>query len=101
MKVLVIYELIPEETKKAIVEMTENEWDFFKNAQNHVVNINDAGGKGEDATLVINQAFSNNPEHKKYCEGEKQLEYFGKWCNIPEIEDIQDVDKFLWCGFYL
>lgn len=80
--------------------MSESEWQFFKSAQNHVVGINE-NKENDKIVMIIDMAFCADPKNKEYCQNEKQFEYFGKWNNVPDIEDIEDVDKLLWCGFYL
>ena len=50
---------------------------------------------------IISYAMRNNPEHIKYCETDKQREYFGKWESIDKLEDIKDVEKLIWCGFMM
>ena len=103
MKVLVIYEMIPEETVVSIVEMTEEEYKFFKCANGFVLN---AIGDDEDpiayeANMVMKNALSNNPEYIKYCDTDKQREYYGKWKPSDNIEDISDVDRMIKTGIYL
>lgn len=99
-KVLMVYDILPEETKRTIVEMTDDEYNYFKKANNVIVNIND---DDESAAVcrVIENAFCDNQEYSKYCETDKEVEYFGKWKNLGAIEDIEDVSKLITCGFYL
>ena len=94
MKVLVIYEIVSEETLKAIVEMTNDEYMYFKKAHNVFVNVSDCK-ESEKVSLVISEAFCDNPEYKKYCETEIQKKYFGLWKNDKELTDIKSAEKTL------
>lgn len=103
MKVLVIYEMIPEETIMSIVEMTAEEYEYFKCANGFIINANieDEHPLAEEANMVMQNALSDNPEYVKYCETDKQREYFGKWSHSYNVEDISDVDRLIKTGFYL
>lgn len=100
MKVLVIYDLIPEATKRAIVEMTPEEYEYFSQAHNVVENVNDDETTGA-VVNVINNAFSDNPDHLKYAETDKEREYFGKWKSDESNTDLTGVDRLIVTGFYL
>ena len=100
MKVLVIYDLVPEETKRAIVEMTEEEYKYFSQAHGFYVNSDEEEIKTE-IVLVIDNALASNPEHIEYCDTDKQREYFGKWTSDLDNTDLTGVDKLIHCGFIL
>ena len=100
MKVLVIYEIVSEETLKAIVEMTNDEYLYFKKAHNVFVNVSDCK-ESEKVSLVISEAFCDNPEYKKDCETEIQKKYFGLWKNDKELTDIKSAEKLIHSGFML
>ena len=101
MNVLVIYELIPEETLVSVVEMTENEYIFFKKAHNVIVNVTDWADEGVIPSNVMSNAFSDNPSDVKHCETDKEKEYFGKWKNTPGISDISGVTKLIHTGIVM
>lgn len=99
MKVLVIYDLIPEEQKRAIIEMTNDEYEFFSKAHNQYINSCE-DERITETMLVIDAAFSdkNNVDETNQVENKKQQEYFGKWVNNLKITDISDVDKMICTG---
>lgn len=103
MKVLVVYEMIPEETVMSIVEMTSEEYEFFKCANGFVLNAvgDDENPMAYEANMVIQNALSDNPEYVKYCETDKQREYYGKWKASDNIEDISDIDRMIRTGAYI
>ena len=102
MKVLVIYQMIPDETKTAIVEMSEQDYAYFKKAHNVYVNATDGDKEAENVVLEIESAFQDihaTPVDISTVIGKK---HFNTWVNIPRpAADIEDVDKLIFCGFYL
>ncbi len=106
MKVLVIYDIIPEETIKTVVEMTWEEYDYFKAANNYIINATEYDENRSDVVNVISNALCDNPDHLKYVDTQKQKDYFGKWASGREtvenpITDLQDVERLIFCGFFL
>lgn len=56
--VLVVFDLIPDRTYKSVVQMTESEYDYFKVANEYIVNLspdNELGGAGEYYKLCYAQ----------------------------------------------
>lgn len=100
MKTLIIYDLVPEETKKVIVEMTNDEYNMFSKANGVYVNASD-DEDGIDAVNVISNAFISKDEYLKYCQTDTERKYFGKWIPEENITDISEVDKLIHCGFIL
>ena len=100
MNVLVIYEIIPEQTLKTIVEMTKTEYAYFKQAHNVFVNISD-NKKGEKVSLVIHEAFCDNPEYKRKNMTIKEKKYFGKWKDYKKLVNIKSAEKLIHTGFML
>lgn len=102
-KALVIYDMIPEETIKAIVEMTEDEYAYFKFANDVIINSHDNDENGIEACNAIGNALCSNPEFFKHCETDTDEKYFGKWVSsiVEKIEDIESVSKFISCGIYI
>ena len=103
MKVLVIYQMIPDETKTAIVEMSEQDYAYFKKAHNVYVNATDGDEEAENVVLEIESAFQNTgatvTEDTVTQIGRK---HFNTWVNVSQpIADIEDFDKLIFCGFYL
>lgn len=98
MKVLIIFDLIPEETKRAIVEMTDIEYEYFKPAHNFIVNSD--AGDGYDQTMVVNWAFADKGDTCD-CDTDKEREYRGKWKDTLDVTDLSDVTHLIHCGFYL
>lgn len=103
MKVLIIYDLIPEETIKAIVEMTEDEYTMFSVANNTIVNSFDISGEQHQINMLISSALCNEPEDLQYEETGLGKEYFGKWSDNrnENIIDLTGVDRLIHAGFYL
>jgi len=100
MNVLVCLDLVGDEPKRALVEMTVEEYAFFSKANN--VYINDSlDDEGIDVALVISNAFAENRKHIEYCQTDKQRQYFGKWKSDLSITDLSNVDKMICCGFLL
>ena len=103
-KVLVVYELIPEDTIISVVDMAEEEYEFFSKAHNCYINVGDFDDpQMEEANLVISNALDSEQDHKQYCTSDKQREYFGKWKRLDPKKDtdIAGVEKLIHCGFYL
>ena len=99
-KVLVIYDLVPEEQKRAIVDMTDEEFDFFSVAHNEYTNFtNDA--EVISVLNVIGNAFCEDKALLKYCETDVDKKYFGEWVSDVGNMDISRVDKLICCGFIL
>lgn len=102
MKVLVIYDLVSEEQKRAIIEMTEDEYNFFKKAHNIYINADDEEDiEKENVALVIDGAFDSSKENIKYCKSDTERKYFGKWKSDLEIVNLKDVDYMICCGIFL
>lgn len=97
MKVLVIYDVIPEEQMRALVDMSQQEWDYFSKAHNEYINET-LDKEVIDVINVIDSAFSTSP--RELSKG-KQAQYFGQWLDDTELTDISDVDKLLCCGILL
>ena len=104
-KVLVIYEIIPEEAKVAVVEMTVGERNFFFQGAGYFENAGDFDEVKSEVGAVISNALCSREESFKYCETDMQKEYFGKWKDYL-VKDTttsldQPVNYILHCGFYL
>lgn len=100
MKVLMIFDLIPEEQKRVIVSMTTSEYEYFSIAHNEYINNSD-NELACDVIDVIQNALCEDPDYIRYCDTPKQLEYFGKWKNDTGNIDLSDVDKLICTGFIM
>lgn len=103
-KTLVIYELIPEETIKAVVEFTEDEYSYFSKCHGCFVNAGDATEEQMDISNVINNALCTNTDYIEYADSDKEKEYFGKWTSYilkEEDVDLTGVTRLISTGFYL
>ena len=105
MKVLVINEIIPEETNIAIVDMTQEMYDKLKCCHGYTVNnepvIRD---DAELAVLAIGYAFSKKPENIEYCETDLDRDLFMTFKDIAgtdEARDLSGVEKIIHCSFLL
>ena len=94
MKVLIVYEMLPEEVKVVVVEMSEDEYAFFSKANGFTINRGKMPEESYQAIMAIDGAT--------YSSGESELgkKYFEKWKHLDaEVDDISDVDKIIRCGF--
>jgi hypothetical protein len=101
MKVLIVYDLIPEDTKQTIVEMSTEEYDYFSKVNNYIVNVSEYNAELSDIMDVIDWAFCQNDSYMEELTRDIERKYFGSFTDIEVIEDISDVDRFIHCGFYL
>ena len=101
MKVLVVFDLVTENIYQTVVEMTNDEYQYFSPAHGKIANVDVTDEKESNAISTISNAFATNPQDYKYCETDIDKEYFGKWKNNPKLTDISDVDRFIFCGFML
>lgn len=105
MKVLVIYEAVPEQTYVAKVEMCSDMYNRLKVCHGYMVNntevINEAA---EEAVIAISYAFSTNPKHIEWCETELDKELFMTMKDIAMSEDSRDisgVDAMIHCALLM
>lgn len=101
MKVLVMLDLIPTDSFTAIVDMTQEEYDFFSQAHNYCVNVDEYDKDKVSVVSVIENAFCHNENNYKYCPTDKDREYFGKWNSDESLSDIYQCEKMIRCSFYL
>lgn len=105
MKVLVIYEAVPEHTYMAKVEMTSDMYDRLKVCHGYTVNnaevINEAA---EEAVIAISYAFSTEPKHIEWCETDLDKELFMTMKDISMSEDASDIsgiDALIHCALLM
>lgn len=105
MKVLVINEIIPEETNIAIADMAQELYDKLKCCHGYTVNNEPVIREdAEQAVLAIGYAFSKKPEDIKYCETDLDRELFMTFKDIAgtdEARDLSGVEKMIHCSFLL
>jgi len=105
MKVLVINEMIPEETNIAIVDMTQELYDKLKCCHGYTVNNEPVIREdAEKAVLAIGYAFDTNPDHLAFCETELDRGLFMTFKDIAgtdEARDLSGVEKMIHCSFLL
>ena len=105
MKVLVINEIIPEETNIAIADMTQELYDKLKCCHGYTVNNEpEIREDAEKAVLAIGYAFSKKPEHIEYCETDLDRELFMTFNDIAgtdEARDMRGVEKMIHCSFLM
>ena len=75
--------------------MTEEEYAYFSQAHNVCINASEYSEIQKEVALVIGQAFATDPDHLKYCETDKQREYFRTWTNNTDNTDLTDVDRLI------
>lgn len=100
-KTLVVYEVIPEETKMAVVDLSQEQFDFLSHAHGYIVNASLDDPQAELACLCIDSAFCDNPDHI-YNEKPEVVDYFNKFkdCKL-DTQDLTGVQKIISCGFYM
>lgn len=103
MKVLVIYDTLPEDNKKAIVEMTEVQYANLRIAQGSFINAGEYSEEVTAANLAISNAFVEEGDASGYCETALDFDFFRKFTPyvLEDIEDLTGVDKMIHCGFCL
>lgn len=87
--------MIPEETKVAIVEVTEDEYKELAPAHNSCVNT-DANQEETDAVMKIDAAFY----HGDNVEG-MDTKWVGRFTDQTNTSDITEVANFINARFYL
>lgn len=105
MKVLIIHEVIPEQTNVAIHEMSEELYERLKVAHSYTVNNEEFPREdAEIATLAIGNGFCTNPEYADCCHSDLDKELFMKLKDIngtDESRDLSGVERMIHCGFML
>lgn len=101
MRVLLIWELVPEQTKFFAIEPTEGELEILEQANSGFINTVDVNPLQEQALEFVNAAISSNSTG---FEG-AALAWVGRWVE-KEIEPgslptIGSFDKAFNCGFIL
>lgn len=101
-KTLVVYEVIPEETKMAVVDLSQEQFDFLSHAHGYIVNASDVyDPQAELACRCVDSAFCDDVELIWNDEPEV-IAYFNKFkdCKL-DTQDLTGVQKIISCGFYL
>lgn len=97
-KVLVIYNMIPDIIKKGIVDMTDEEYEYYSKANNFIVNVDDddtpEGKAGYLAAIDINNCFAESDEYKTNLKYPLQLK------DTEILTDISNVEKLITCEWY-
>ena len=92
MKVLVIYEAVPEQTYVAKVEMTSDVYDKLKGAHGYTIGADsEPSDEAEEAVNAIGYAFSTDANHLQYCETDLDRELFMTMKDISMTEDSRDL----------
>ncbi len=103
-KVLVVYEVIPSETKVALVDMTSEERSYFFQANGYAENVDEFDQTKSDVLDTIASAFESDTTYLDQY-SEKGKEYFGEWIKhiVPEEATTlkSPVQHILRCSFYL
>lgn len=108
-KVLVQYQSIPESTEAAVVELTQEQFDFLKEANGVYCGLDrDYSDVQYDANRAISEAFASNPENKKYAEQDGFEQWFmlfdSKRVSIDDEHEplkLEGVQFFINTGFIL
>ncbi|MGL5162367.1 MAG: hypothetical protein ACRC8E_08875 [Plesiomonas shigelloides] len=92
MKVLVIYEAVPEQTYVAKVEMCSDIYDKLKAA--HGYTVNSVEMFDENKSMLVNAiayGFSTDKSHLQWCENDLERDLFGTMKDISMTEDARDL----------
>ena len=105
MKVLIMYECLPEENFYLLVDVTREQWNEIKHAHGYTIGLVDSNdADAEAAVLRIGDACLKS-ESKKYANYQS---YAGIWHDkiikpMPSDNfiDISGVDKLIVCGIVM
>lgn len=114
-KLLLIWQVIPEETQLRIVDVTDDEIEIIKHAHGKYINVSETDELSDRALNYINIALGNkfDPDDefsdvdRKYAETYNiSLDVFGKWKDADSVDSMIDVkamniDCVIESGFYL
>lgn len=103
-KTLIIYDLIPEKTIKAVVELTEAEHKKFTKCHGYIINATEYDDDKSELVDIISNALCNNPDFNYLADSDEQREYFAKWVEYilkEEDQDLTGVTSLISCGIYL
>ena len=105
MKVLIVHEVIPEQTQVCVYEMSEELYKKLSLAHGYAVNNEENPRKdAEEAVLAIGNGFCTDPEYSDCCESELGRELFMKLKDVngtDEIRDLTGVERMIHCAFML
>lgn len=99
MKILIISEVVPEQTNVAVVEMNLEQYTALSIANGITVNVVDCSDEQVNAVMAIHAGFHGE---KKYCESPLKEDWCGKFVDVKgEFSDINGVDKIIHTSFLL
>ena len=105
MKVLVIYEAVPEQTYVAKVEMCSDMYDKLKVAHGYTVNNEKEINKSaEEAVNAIGYAFCTREDSVEWCETDLDRELFMTMKDISmtdESRDLSGIEAMIHCAFLM
>lgn len=104
MKVLFIYDIIPEQTQVAIADIPVDVYNQLKVAHGYVVNASEHDEIKSDAANTIGWAFCTNTAYLPDVESDLARQLFGTFTDVygtDDCSDISDVVALVHCGFYL
>ena len=76
-KTLIIYELVPEEIHRLVIDLPEGDFELLSKANDTYINAMDLTDEQQVANLVINQMCCQNEEYKSDCTNDLERKYFG------------------------
>lgn len=105
MKVLVIYEAVPEQTYVAKVEMCSDMYDKLKVAHGYTVNSTKMFDEHKSEIVnAISYGFSTDRSHLEWCENDLERELFGTMKDISMSEgsrDLSGIEAMIHCAFLM
>lgn len=102
MKVLIVYEVIPESLTIAQVDMSEEEYSFFSKAHNYCINADKWDEPKADIVNTISSALCTNKNYIAYMSEKKEIEYFMKWVNNILVDQTEiQATRLIKCGIML
>lgn len=105
-RVLVIYEIVPEETKKTVVMLDDSDYQQLKAADGYIINACEYNEEANEAALHFDWAFySGKEDYKHECKTELARKLYATMKNMSSLElaaELQNgVDAVICTGFYL
>lgn len=103
MKVLIIYNCIPDETIVALVDVTKEQWKEIKLAHDYVVNADEFDEQKAKAVNIIGDTLLDPDKLQYACDGNEDWAgiFYNNILKGSEIPDILGAKKLIHCGIYL
>lgn len=105
MKVLVIYEAVPEQTYVAKVEMCSDMYEKLKVAHGYTANHTGMFDRHKSEIVnAISYGFSTEQSHLQWCENDLERDLFGTMKDISmseESRDLSGIEAMIHCAILM